>query len=155
MAVINFPDAPTAGDRFTNDEITYEWRTEGYWKSVEASVNNANPSEFAFFSNSVPSSTTEILYRLDIGTGQQLDLVTENAFGLIGNFPDNDQVYDIYINEVLATDTITVDILGDLTIFSPRSPINGPVTIKIRVNESTVVDAAFDGFGLMGEVYTI
>jgi len=155
MAVINFPDSPIAGDRFTKDQITYEWRQEGFWKSVEASVNNANPKEFALFLNSVPSTVTEVLYRLDIGTGQQLDLVTENAFGLIGSLPANDQVYDIYLNEVLATDTITVDTLGNLSIFSPRSPINGPVTIKVRVSPTTVVDAAFDGFGLIGEVYTL
>lgn len=155
MAVINFPDAPLPGDRFVKDEITYQWMTEGYWKSIEASVGTAFPSEFCFFLNSVPANNSEILYRLDMADGQSLDIEAEYAFGLIGNTPANDQVYDIYLNEVLATDTITVSTAGVVSFNIIRDPFLGPLTLKIRANENTIIDPLFDGFVLGAEVYTL
>jgi hypothetical protein len=155
MAIINWPDTPLPGDRFTKDQVTYQWMSDGFWKSIEASVGQWYPNEFAFYLNSVPATTTEILYRLDIASGQTLDLEAEYAFALIGNLPVNDQVYNIYLNEVLATDTLTVDTSGAILFNLPRFPLIGPVTIKVRVDEDTIVDPLFDGFGLMSEVYTI
>jgi len=155
MAIINWPDTPLPGDRFTNEEMTYQWMSEGYWKSIEASVGQFYPNEFAFYLNSVPATVTETLYRLDTATGQTLDLEGEYAFGLIGNLPANDQVYDVYLNEVLATDTLTVDTSGAILFNLPRFPLTGPVTIKVRVNEDTIIDPLFDGFGLMSEVYSV
>ena len=90
-----------------------------------------------------------------MASGQTLDLEGEYAFGLIGNLPVNDQVYNVYLNEVLATDQLTVDTSGAILFNLPRFPLNGPVTIKVRVDEDTIVDPLFDGFGLMAEVYTI
>lgn len=152
--LINFPDAPTPGQRFVFNEITYQWMTEGYWKSVEASVGTAFPSEFCFYLNSVPATVLETLYRLDISSGQNFNPVTENAFGLIGNTPANDQIYDVYVNEVKATDTITVTAAGALVLSLPRAPYLGPATIKIRVSPDTIIDPLFDGFVLATEVYT-
>lgn len=155
MAVINFPDAPITGDRFTLDEITYEYQSEGFWKSVASSVGNYRPSEFALYLNSVPTDATETLYRIDLFDGQTLDIASEYAFGLIGNNPVSDQVYDVYVNEVKATDTITISSAGALTLSLPRAPFTDALTLKVKVSESTTIDALFDGFGLISEVYTV
>jgi len=155
MATINFPDAPITGDRLTIDEITYEYQSEGYWKSVASSVGNYQPSEFALYLNSVPANSDEVLYRLDLDDDQTLDIASEYAFGLIGNLPVTDQIYDVYVNEVKATDTITVTTAGAITISLPRAPYTDALTLKVKVSESTIIDAAFDGFGLISEVYTV
>ena len=153
--LINWPDNPLPGDRFTYEEFTYEWRAEGYWKSLAASVGTAFPSEFAFYLNSVPANEAETLYRLDIAAGQNFNPVTEYAFGLIGNTPAENQIYDVFVNEVKATDTITVQTDGSVVLDLPRAPYNGPVTIKIRVSPNTIIDPLFDGFVLATEVYTV
>lgn len=153
--LINFPDAPTVGDRFSFEEFTYQWMPEGYWKSLAASVGTAFPSEFAFYLNSVPANTAETLYRLDIAAGQNFNPTTEYAFGLIGNTPANNQIYDIFINEVKALDTITVTTGGAVVLNMPRAPFNGPLTLKVRVSPDTIIDPAFDGFVLATEVYTV
>ena len=155
MAVINFPDSPLTGERFTVDKITYEWKSEGYWKSIEASVGSFFPSVFALYLNSTPADSSEVVYQLDMAVGQTLDIEDEFSFGLIGNNPVSNQVYDIYLNEVLATDQITVDTSGNVSFAFGRAPFTGPITIKVRVATTTAIDSAFDGFGLSSEVYTV
>jgi hypothetical protein len=148
MAVINWPDAPAAGERFTTGDNTYEWKVEGYWFSLESTWADTNPENFCFILDSIPANALESLYRVDIGTGQVLDLESDAIFALIGTAPVADQTYDLYVNDVKATDTIIVRATGLVEYAIARGPFTGPLTFRIKVSTGTTIDGTFPGFAV-------
>jgi hypothetical protein len=154
MSVINWPDAPAPGERFTTGDNTYEWRTEGYWYSLESSVNDLNPTDFCFILDTIPANALELLYRVDLGTDQTLDLDSDFIFSLISTAPATDQTYDVWVNEVLATDTIIVRATGLVEVDVSRGPFTGPVTLKVRVSTGTTIDGTFPGFAIVARINT-
>lgn len=154
MAVIDWPDAPAAGERFTVGDNTYEWQTAGYWFALESSWADVNPENFCFILDSIPANALETLYRVDIGTGQTLDLESDAIFSLIGAAPASDQTYDLYVNEVLATDTIIVRSTGLVEYAIGRGPFAGPLSFKIKVSSGTTIDGSFPGFAVASIIPT-
>jgi hypothetical protein len=143
MPAFDFPASPVAGDTVTNSDsgITYQYQSGGYWRSIKYSRPTLDPPIFTFRQvGPAPNDLTK-LCEVFVPDGYRIDLSTFE-YSLSAN-PATEQVFDILVNNVRASDTITVSTGGVVTINDPRGPYIGPLELQIYLQTGETPEPGF------------
>lgn len=155
MAAFDFPASPVAGDTVTNADsgITYEYQSGGFWKSIRYDVPRMNPPMFVFRQEGPAPNDTTKLMDIFIPDGYQVDLT--NFEYSMSAAPATEQVFDILVNNVRASDTITVSTGGVVTINDPRGPYIGPLELQIYLQLGETPEPTFGTLVVVSEIETV
>lgn len=155
MAAFDFPASPVAGDKITNSDsgITYQYQSGGYWKSIKYDVPWLTPPFFVFRQvGPAPNDITK-LCEVFVPEGYQIDLSTYE-YSLSAN-PASEQVFDILVNNVRASDTITISTGGVVTVSDPRGPYIGPLELQIYLQTGETPEPTFGTFAILSEIEVV
>ena len=155
MAAFDFPANPVAGDKVTNPDsgITYQYQSGGFWRSIKYDVPNMDPPMFVFRQvGPAPNDITKLM-EVFIPEGYRVDL-TNFDYTLSAN-PATEQVFDILVNNVRASDTITVSTGGVVTINDPRGPYIGPLDLQIYLQLGETPEPGFGTLVIVSPIEVI
>jgi len=155
MPAFDFPASPVAGDTVTNSDsgITYQYQSAGFWRSIKYDVPRLDPAFFVFRQEGPAPNDTTKLMELFIPSGYEVDLTTFD-YSLSAN-PATEQVFDILVNNVRASDTITVSTGGVVTISDPRGPYIGPLELQVYLSIGETPEPAFGTLVVTREIEAV
>ena len=150
---IDWPNNPSVGDKFTISEgVIYEWQADGYWKGDSTVAETTDSDSLCFMVKTPPANSSEVIYEIILDTGQTVNLEAIYSFGQFNVPPATDQLYEVYVDEVKASDDITVLSAGGVNVSLPRSPYIGPMQLRFRVSSGTTIDNLYDGCSLVSPI---
>lgn len=155
MPAFNFPASPVAGDKVTNSDsgITYRYQSGGYWRAIKYDVPWLDPAFFVFRQEGPAPNDTTKLAEVFVPEGYKIDLSTFD-YSLSAN-PATEQVFDILVNNVRDTDTITVSTGGVVTINDARSPYIGPLELQVYLQLGETPEPTFGTLVVVAEIETV
>lgn len=155
MPAFNFPASPVTGDKITNSDsgITYEYQADGYWRSIKYDVPRLSPPMFVFRQEGPAPNDITKLMEVFVPEGYQIDLSTFE-YSLSAS-PASEQVFDILVNNVRASDTITVSTGGVVTVSDPRGPYIGPLDLQVYLQLGETPEPTFGTLVVVSEIEVV